>query len=391
MKKKIIIPLTIFFIAIFTALFYRFYIYYPDITLKVTALYDEHPNVVECKNEYFILSDGKITNADSKEVIYSVADENSFIKSYNDLIWIFDGSSNEKLKAIDKNGNVKKRYLFPEDSIDFMINGDVIFDLTSDELIIYRLKDETHLKKVKIDYTFVFHSDENRFDLYKYSCEYGECLFFDMTDENDIDIYFATDKNYNEIIGSKKSGSNCIDLYSFGKDSIIYAYYLNYNNLFEYSFKDNNSKGSILELTDHVKNFYQRRLPYYSNQNLMILITQENKYRSLRREPPVSFSDEMEKHDHDYAVIIDKNDFEVKEKKTKTFERILYVDSEKAITYYKGKYLTYSLDGWKVTDKQSASEIKEGGSYNFVTCGDYIFVFDNDSDELLNKISISDT
>ena len=389
MKKKRIIPLVIALIIVFAALFYRFNIYYPYITLKVTALYDEHPNVVECENEYFILSDGKITNADSKEVIYSVTNENSFIKSYNDLIWIFDDSCNEKLKAIDKNGNLKKHYLFPGDSIDFLINDDVIFDLTSDEMIMYRLTNDTHLEKIKINYTFVFHSEDNRFDLYKYSCEYGECLFFDMNDTNDKDAFYAVDSEYNEVIGACEK--NTIDLLAYEEDRIFYTRsHFNLKTISEYSFKDNIEKNSEIEFGKYSRGFFQKF--YYCQSNeIIILMAQTVTSRSFAREARVYNSDEMKKHNHDYAVIIDKNDFEVKEKKTKTFERIIYVDSEKAITYYKGKYLTYSLDDWKVTDKQSASEIKEGGSYNFVTCGDYIFVFDNDSDELLNKISISDT
>ena len=389
MKKKRIILLVIALIIVFAALFYRFNIYYPDITLKVTALYDEHPNVVECENEYFILSDGKITNADSKEVIYSVADENSFIKSYNDLIWIFDSSCNEKLKAIDKYGNVKKHYLFPEDSIDFLINDDIVFDLTSKELIMYRLTDDTHLEKKEIDYSFVFHSEDNRFDLYKYSCEYGECLFFDMNDTNDKDAFYAVDSEHNEVIGACEK--NTIDLLAYEEDRIFYTRsHFNLKTISEYSFKDNIEKNSEIEFGKYSRGFFQKF--YYCQSNeIIILMAQTVTSRSFAREARIYNSDEMEKHNHDYAVIIDKNDFEVKEKKTKTFERIIYVDSEKAITYYKGKYLTYSLNNWKVTDKQSASEIKEGGSYNFVTCGDYIFVFDNDSDELLNKISISDT
>lgn len=387
MKKKRIIPLVIALIIVFAALFYRFNIYYPDITLKVTALYDEHPNVVECENEYFILSDGKITNADSKEVIYSVTNENSFIKSYNDLIWIFDDSCNEKLKAIDKYGNVKKHYLFPEDSIDFLINDDIVFDLTSKELIMYRLTDDTHLEKKEIDYSFVFHSEDNRFDLYKYSCEYGECLFFDMNDTNDKDAFYAVDSEHNEVIGACEK--NTIDLLAYEEDRIFYTRsHFNLKTISEYSFKDNIEKNSEIEFGKYSRGFFQKF--YYCQSNeIIILMAQTVTSRSFAREARVYNSDEMKKHNHDYAVIIDKNDFEVKEKKTKTFERIIYVDSEKAITYYKGKYLTYSLDDWKVTDKQSASEIKEGGSYNFVTCGDYIFVFDNDSDELLNKIRIN--
>ena len=64
-------------------------------------------------------------------------------------------------------------------------------------------------------------------------------------------------------------------------------------------------------------------------------------------------------------------------------------NSQKAITYYKGKYLTYSLEDWSLIKKQSVDEIKEGGSYTFESCGDYIFVFDNNSGELLNTINIA--
>ena len=77
------------------------------------------------------------------------------------------------------------------------------------------------------------------------------------------------------------------------------------------------------------------------------------------------------------------------EKKTKNHERIIYANSQKAITYYKGKYLTYSLEDWSLIKKQSVDEIKEGGSYTFESCGDYIFVFDNNSGELLNTINIA--
>ena len=73
---------------------------------------------------------------------------------------------------------------------------------------------------------------------------------------------------------------------------------------------------------------------------------------------------------------------------TRTFERILYVDDEKAITYYNGEYLIYSFDKWEITAEQPADEIKSSGSYTFESCGDYIFVFDDNYDKLLNTISI---
>ena len=251
----------------------------------------------------------------------------------------------------------------------------------------YRLMDDAHLERIDIDYSLVFHSDENRFNLYKYSCEYGECLFFDMENINDNDAFYATDNEHNEVIGACEN--NTIDLLSYGKDRIFYTRsHFNLETMSEYSFKDNIENNRKLKFGKYARGFFQRFYSYY-NAETIVLIAQTISSRSFAKEARIYYSDEMKNHDHDYIVIIDKNDFEVKDKKTKTFERILYANSEKAITYYKGKYLTYSLNDWKVTDKQSASEIKEGGSYNFVSCGEYIFVFDNASGELLNKIPIN--
>jgi hypothetical protein len=51
MKKKIGVPLIIVIIVALLVLIYRFYVYYPDLTIRVTALYDERSNVVECEND----------------------------------------------------------------------------------------------------------------------------------------------------------------------------------------------------------------------------------------------------------------------------------------------------------------------------------------------------
>ena len=68
--------------------------------------------------------------------------------------------------------------------------------------------------------------------------------------------------------------------------------------------------------------------------------------------------------------------------------RIIYSDSEKAATYYKGKYYFRSLDDWSITSEVPAKEIKKGGAYTFDSCGDYIFVFNTETGELLNRISV---
>lgn len=98
----------------------------------------------------------------------------------------------------------------------------------------------------------------------------------------------------------------------------------------------------------------------------------------------------LKNHRWDCVNVIDSETFEfISSNKTKKYERIIYADENKAITFYSGNYLTYSLEDWEVIDKQKADEIKDGGSYTFETCGEYIFVFDDDTGELLNTISVA--
>ncbi len=97
---------------------------------------------------------------------------------------------------------------------------------------------------------------------------------------------------------------------------------------------------------------------------------------------------ELEYHYHDTYVKINTNDFKVQRHKTRKFERIIYVSDNKVVTYYNGKYLTYSTDDWKVTDEKKADEIKNGGKYTFEACGEYVFVFDDDTGECINRVEI---
>lgn len=57
-------------------------------------------------------------------------------------------------------------------------------------------------------------------------------------------------------------------------------------------------------------------------------------------------------------------------------------------TYYKGMYHFYNIDTWNCYKSINAEEIDNHSAYRFETCGDYIFVFDDNYDKLLNTISI---
>lgn len=97
----------------------------------------------------------------------------------------------------------------------------------------------------------------------------------------------------------------------------------------------------------------------------------------------------LKNHYKDIIVFINtdsmkiEKDFEVSKK-----ERILFANKNIAVTFFKGECITYSLENWTKINSQKIEKIKKGGSYVFQVCGDYIFVFDDNTGELINRISI---
>ncbi len=146
---------------------------------------------------------------------------------------------------------------------------------------------------------------------------------------------------------------------------------------------DNGKSQMCDEFFKNTASYVNKLVQYSISDNLLIMITNNASIESR-------YSENIKNHNFDTVCQIDLNDLKIcKELKTKKYERILYADTEKAITYYKGNYCTYSMSDWKLLEKQSAREIKNGGSYSFEVCGDLLFVFDDETDELINSLNLS--
>lgn len=388
MKLKYIMISLFVLIIILAIIIYKFCFYYPDIKIKVSNLYNEHSNIVCLNDDYYRLKDGNIYNLVTQESLYHTNDRFAFIKSFDSLIWMVDNSDKDNLKAIDSSGKAVKSYSIPDYTKDFFINNNVIFCMSSDGIEIYQLYNDGHKEQISVDYSFVFESENSYFKLYKYSCEYGECLYFDMESDNYNDSYFAADSNMQNMISS----NGRVNLLHYQQDRIIYTEStFRLKTLYEYSFVDGEEHCyNNLDIDDYAQGFFENT-PYASNDKYIISVAQRTTSRSITRDGgPTATSCEMSKHKNDRLYIISTDDCTKSfQHGTRTFERILYADGEKAITYYNGEYLTYSLDKWEVIDSQSADEIQVGGSYTFESCGDYVFVFDDNSGELLNTIDVS--
>ncbi len=387
MKLKYIMISLFVLIIILAIIIYKFCFYYPDIKIKVSNLYNEHSNIVCLNDDYYRLKDGNIYNLVTQESLYHTNDRFAFIKSFDSLIWMVDNSDKDNLKAIDSSGKAVKSYSIPDYTKDFFINNNVIFCMSSDGIEIYQLYNDGHKEQISVDYSFVFESENSYFKLYKYSCEYGECLYFDMESDNYNDSYFAVDSNMQNMISS----NGRVNLLHYQQDRIIYTEStFRLKTLYEYSFVDGEEHCyNNLDIDDYAQGFFENT-PYASNDKYIISVAQRTTSRSITRDGgPTATSCEMSKHKNDRLYIISTDDCTKSfQHGTRTFERILYADGEKAITYYNGEYLTYSLDKWEVIDSQSADEIQVGGSYTFESCGDYVFVFDDNSGELLNTIDV---
>lgn len=381
------IMITFFVVIIILGIIvYRGYFYYPDIQIKVSGLYNEHSRTVCLNNDYYRINDGNIYNLDDQKSIYQTSDKYAFMKPFGNLLWVIDNSTPDNLKALNSSGKVVKSYSIPDYINDFFINDTVIFCVSSNGIEIYELYDDGHKKQLPIDYSLVFESENSYSRLYKYSCRYGECLYFDMDSDNYANSYFAVDSKNQNIISS----NGRINLLLFETDRIVYTESLfQLRKLYEYSFVNNTENCHIADVADYTQGFFEKT-PYFADEKYIVSVAQITTSRSIARDGgPAATTCKMSNHKSDCLYIINTDDCTKSlQYSTNTFERIIYADSKKAITYYNGKYLTYSLDDWSVIDSQAAVEIQNRGSYTFEACGDYIFIFDMNSDELLNKISV---
>lgn len=354
-------------------------LYCPDIKITVSELYNNSSDVTCINKSYYYIYAGEICNLESNKTIYSTSSENAIIKVFLDNFWIIE---NDTLIELDEKGEVVSSYKVPEGVEDFSISENLAFLAYKVDLRIFDLSKNNNVTEIRPIYDEVFTSDSCQFTLYGSNIDSCICYKFGMTDSNYRDTFVVIDKDGNCVL----SDSGYIHMLYLDRDGIIY---MCLDNIYEYSFTSGDEKTYFAKYEEGF-NFFNV-MPFCISDNDAILIGQETTSRSLfvRNGGPVSTTDNMAEHKSDCLFVVDINNLDNQSfYKTKTFERIIFADSKKCVTYYEGKYLIYSLDDWKIENEQSADEIKEGSGYVFDSCGNYIFVFDADTGDLLNTIDI---
>ncbi|WP_297960869.1 hypothetical protein [uncultured Ruminococcus sp.] len=319
-------------------------------------------------NEYYYVKGNDVYNKNGKKVIEEL--KSPLICAYDNSLYVYSDNS---LMRFDNNMNMSEKYEVGAEILSFGIKDSFFCGIDKElEPYIFALDSSEPLQYTSLNNSF------NKSYLKYY--------------ETDGLKIISSDHDNNTAFKSSAIVSN---------DSIItryrneYGEYIIHNNATELiaSSALNTSEPTLVKLSyktgegsrsDILSGYYPEDISAINQKIVFIGIR-------IPSDPHKNIEDMccVKEHISDIIAVIDANDMRIeKEYKTKKGERILYADTEKAVTYYRGKYITYSTKNWKKIDSHKASEIKKDGSYTFETCGNYIFVFDDNTGKVINKISI---
>ncbi len=354
--------------------------------MKVQQLYTPtNFKTAYVQDDIFYISQNSVYNFNNNKKIYTFESSILCIKEYGGSLWIC--LSDNSLVNISTDGKLFGEYNCTENTIhDFYVCDKNLFCLTDKEIEHYVLSGFDTVKRNQTDYKYLCSIESiNGIECFAWVYRYDDIKCINIIDEYSNNIgSFVLSTNDNTLLLSKDS------LYRIIKSSneeIVY-YYLNDENI-TFIQQDIQSDKSVKRVEETVYNVFDNSVMFEKGNQYTFVSQITTNGRTINREPEVAESDKMVNHKNDFLNVFNAADFSINcIFKTKTFERILYADSQKAITYYKGQYLTYSLSDWEVIKEQNADEIKNGGSYTFESCGEYIFVFDDKQGKLINTIGI---
>ncbi|MCR5599745.1 MAG: hypothetical protein K6G33_03245 [Ruminococcus sp.] len=347
------------------------------------SFYIESGNVFFVNNSYIYTDGNKIcqmNNNNDVEVIYQSEDCYSIYcdDEYIYAVEYINDDLNPYIVKLDKKGSILNKVHQKIESDSYGDKRGYKHRMSIKAIIdgrIYAIGDHE-------GETYLF--DKNSLDPIELKLDNGKKI------NGDLMVSEADDMYYFYYCNNKKE----IQIESIVKDDIIYKfrgiwggnycngkYFINDSQLSDFLTYDLKS-GNIERKEDYFEQSKANGFIITSNkiESNRIIIT-SNSHTRLIDKDYYKMHDCISIIDADTTNIVSEHLFHLK-------EQIIYADMEKVVTYYHGKYITYSVKDWKKLNSQKAPEIKKNGKYSFDTCGDYIFVFDDDTGKLLNKISI---
>uniref|UniRef100_UPI0025D8C707 hypothetical protein n=1 Tax=uncultured Ruminococcus sp. TaxID=165186 RepID=UPI0025D8C707 len=103
--------------------------------------------------------------------------------------------------------------------------------------------------------------------------------------------------------------------------------------------------------------------------------------------PKIKFTDKTNDVSECRVIIIDKETMR-KVCKVVAPRKIIGINDSHFLAFEDGKLLVYDNKSLEKLDEYELDGVKEKGKYTFETCGEYVFVFDDDSGELTEKIKV---
>ncbi|MBE6843120.1 MAG: hypothetical protein E7510_09880 [Ruminococcus sp.] len=385
--KKLIISLLILILLFGTIIIYLdIKAAHPDIKIHISELYRSESRVGNAGEDYFYLENQKLYRFGSENIIYDFECDNVYLKSYDNKIWAYTQKEKDNMLVIDKDGKIVNIFTVPkittssgvEHALDFIVDKNILYCSYINEYVKAYYIEEYELSEWIPEYSPIF-EDGDKF-LYRFK-------------NNNVTAYklpyfqhLLIDSEHNEHLYNNTSS----EILNITERAYLYLQRNTPNGIVvvkQLLSADADKELIIPEISGDELSYK----PYYcidlKNAIYIAVSRSDSVLPSIRPREPVF--EEMKNHDGDVLSVFDiVNEKYTYVYKTKKFERVLYSDTQKAITYYDHSYYTYSLEDWTVINTMPANEIHEGGSYVFDTCGEYIFVFDGDSGELLNKIKI---
>ena len=395
--KKTLISFAVFLLILIGLLVFcvKVIFYAPDIKTHVIELYAGESDTVNIDDQYFYLQNNRLykyLDNGSSEFLYDFSDSpyHVYMKAYEKNIWVCVHSElgkDEQLFVFNEQGKLIQDYSVPDSDEDdiqnFVVSGKSIYCVGIFEILSFSMNDDEISKNV-LDYQMAGENDDEVIS----KSEDENIICFKIFNKFPESTAYSL---YNKESGEWISTSGVLNRAFHYENNILF--YLTYAagkspGSSELGFICNSlSDTAKAEIScDETDNSLIPPDPVlYYDQNKMIALAFKNRSGNT---PSGSF-DSMGGHKHDVLCVFDISKRELQAKyKTRKHERVIYADFEKAITYYDGEYYFRSLDDWSITSEIPAEEIKEGGDYTFDSCGDYIFVFNTETGELLNRISV---
>ncbi len=325
--------------------------------------------ILKLDDEYFYCEGDKIKSCDDSSVLYD-GNENVIAAASDKNMYVLDGMKiskitsegktvTEKNLAVSSLENSCPQIYFFDDvvyiSIDNYIDKEFIFDEDLNIIDIDELKRNSNHYEINRTNYFIVDNDDSFLTIAEYD---DKSSFIALTNKSDGREIFSTGRT--------------VSIY----DNCLFLYYCNSSH----EKFDLNSQ-TIISSFENMNGFSYSSAKI--NKTYVISVGMKTNCSDIE------YSDQLRDHYKDIIEITDTDGNFIDKHETKKHERIIFYDNEKAVTYYNGKYRIYDLNDWHLICKQTADEIQNDGSYIFESCGDYVFVFDDNSGKLLNTINVA--